>query len=52
MFLEWEKSLMEERIVGTSPGLTEMMTEVAYLLALDSGLGLRNLAETIWTFFE
>jgi len=38
--------------MGTSPGLTEMMTEVADLLALDSGFGLSNLAESICMFFE
>jgi len=52
MVLEREKSLMEVPIMGTSPGLTETMTEVAILPALDSGLGLRNLAARIWTFFE
>jgi len=38
--------------VGTSLGLTETITEVADLPALDWGLGLRNLSERIWTFFE
>jgi len=35
MVLEREKSLMAVPIVGTSPGLTETMTEVADLPALD-----------------
>jgi len=52
MVLEREMSLMEVPIVATSWGLTATMTEVADLPALDTGLGLRNLAERIWTFFE
>jgi len=52
MVFEREKSLMEISIMGTLPGLTEKMTEVADLPALDSGLGLSNLHERIWTFFE
>jgi len=52
MVFEREKSLMEVSMMGTSRGLTETMTEVADLPALDLGLGLRYLPERIWTFFE
>jgi len=52
MVLEREKSLNKFPIVGMPPGLTETITEVADLPALDSGSGLRNLAERIWMFFD
>jgi len=52
MVLEREKSLMDEPIVGTSPGLTETITELADFRELDSGFGLRNLTERICMFFE
>ena len=39
-----EKSRIEEPIVGTSPGWTETMTEVAVLPSLDRVSGLRYLA--------
>jgi len=38
--------------VGTSPGWTETMTEVADLPSLACGLGLRYLAERMRMFFE
>jgi len=38
--------------VGMSLWLTETITEIADLPALDTWLGLTNLAERIWTFFE
>ena len=52
MVLEREKSLMELPIVGMSPGWIETITEVANLPALDLGLGLKNLAKGICSFFE
>jgi len=52
MGLQPEKTLMVVPIVLTSPGLTETITEVADLPALDSGSVLRKLAERIGTFFE
>jgi len=45
--LERENSRMEEAIVGTSPGWTETMTEVADLPSVDCALGLRYLAARI-----
>jgi len=45
--LEREKRRIEEPIAGTSPGWTEMMTEVADLPSLDCTLGLRYLAARI-----
>jgi len=47
-----EKSRIEEAIVGTSPGWTETMTEVADLPSLDCALGLRYLVERMRIFFE
>jgi len=52
MVLEREKGLIEVPITGTSPGLTATITVVADLPALDSGFGLRNLAERICMSLE
>jgi len=52
MLLEREKGLIEVPITGTSPGLTATITEVADLPAIDSGFGLRNLAERICMSLE
>jgi len=42
--LEREKSLLEDRIAGTSPGCEETTTEVAALPSFDCAFGLRYLA--------
>jgi len=47
-----EKSRIEEPILGTSPGWTETMTEVAVLPSLDRVSGLRYLAARMRTFLE
>jgi len=49
---DWEKSQIEDPIVGTSPGWTETMTEVAVLPSLDRVSGLRYLAARMRTFLE
>jgi len=50
--LKHENCLMDDPIVGTPAGLTKTVTEVANLPALDSGFGLRNLSQRIYTFLE
>ena len=50
--LEQENRRIEEPIAGTSPGWTEMMTEVADFPSLDCAFGLRYLAATIHMFLE
>lgn len=52
MVLEREKTLMGACMVGTLRGLTKPITELADLPALSLGIGLRNLAKRICTFFE
>jgi len=50
--LERENRRIEEPIAGTSPGWTEMMTEVADFPSLDCAFGLRYLAARMRMFLE